>query len=299
MRFTIAEYVNGNVSVRILNDGTKIRQYEDTPQIIHPESMDVKITNYCDMGCEYCHEESTLEGKHADLTKLLDIIKDLPAGVEVAIGGGNPLSHPNLLPFLEELDKRGIIANITVNQGHLSKFGDLLVLLIKRGLVKGVGISVTSMNFKYVTPLLQLTDNIVFHVIAGVNDIDILGKLRGLNSKVKILILGYKTFGRGVTFFNDNVRKNLDEWNSKLRNYLRQVHLSFDNLAIEQLNVKDRLSDEEWEQFYMGDDFTYTMYIDAVDQMYAPTSRSNDRLSFEEYSLLDFFRTRLDSRKFL
>ena len=91
----IAKYTNGNTVVTILSDGTKIREYEGDPVILHPESIDVKITDYCDMGCAYCHESSTTSGSHADLKTLLGIIHDLPAGVELAIGGGNPLSHPD------------------------------------------------------------------------------------------------------------------------------------------------------------------------------------------------------------
>lgn len=61
----INTYKNGNTSVTLYNDGTKVREYEGTPNIVHPESIDVKITNYCDLGCAYCHESSTTEGKHA------------------------------------------------------------------------------------------------------------------------------------------------------------------------------------------------------------------------------------------
>lgn len=39
----------------------------------------------------------------------------------------------------------------------------------------------------------------------------------------------------------------------------------------------------------MGDDFKYTMYIDAVNEQYAPTSRSNDRKLFSELTLLEYF----------
>jgi len=127
----IVEYKNGNTFVRILEDGTKIREYEDVPHILHPESIDIKITNYCDNGCKYCHEMSNTNGLHGDLDVLLDVIKELPSGVELAIGGGNPLSHPNLIPFLVELKKRGIISNITVNQSHLHQFNDLIIRLIE------------------------------------------------------------------------------------------------------------------------------------------------------------------------
>ena len=84
----LCSYQNGNVKVIILNDGTKIREFEDAPNIVHMESIDVKISNYCDLGCPFCHEESTTSGKHADLERLKLILEELPAGIELAIGGG-------------------------------------------------------------------------------------------------------------------------------------------------------------------------------------------------------------------
>ena len=174
---TINTYQNGNTTVTLMSDGTKIREYEGVPLVVHPESLDVKITDHCTMNCQYCHESSTEAGVHGDLDVLLGTLKDLPAGVELAIGGGNPLDHPDLIPFLRTLRERGIVANITVNQGHLKTFQDMLVYLIKDELVKGVGISITSNNFTYVKPLLKISDNIVYHVIAGVNKVDDLENL--------------------------------------------------------------------------------------------------------------------------
>lgn len=284
----IAKYMNGNTTVIILNDGTKIREYENTPKISHPESIDVKITNYCDMGCKYCHESSTINGNHADLNKLLEVINDLPAGVELAIGGGNPLSHPNLIEFLLILKSRGIIANITINQGHLKKFDNIIIYLIKNDLVKGVGISITSDNFNNIKPLLEISNNIVYHVIAGVSKVEIIEKLIELGN-CKVLILGYKIFGFGISYHNSEVDLELKRWYKYLPKFIGKCTLSFDNLAIEQLSVKRLFTHEGWDKFYMGDDFCFTMYIDAVKQEYAPTSRSNERKSFTEYSLNQYF----------
>lgn len=284
----IAKYKNGNTTVTIMNDGTKIREYENAPEILHPESIDVKITDYCDMGCAYCHESSTTKGIHADLNKLLEVIAELPAGVELAIGGGNPLSHPNLVEFLQTLKAKGIIANLTVNQGHLKTYQDMIIYLIKDELVKGVGISITSNNFNYIKPLLEITDNIVYHIIAGVNKVEIVEKLIELG-KCKVLVLGYKLFGFGVKYHSKEVDAELKRWYKTLPNFIGKCTLSFDNLAIEQLKIKRLFTHEGWNKFYMGDDFCFTMYIDAVKQEYAPTSRSKNRKSFTEYSLNNYF----------
>jgi len=282
----LAYYKNGNTIVTIKDDGTKIREYENYPAVEHPESIDVKITDYCDMGCLYCHESSTKSGVHADLNILLKKLECLPAGVELALGGGNPLSHPDLIPFLVELKKRGIISNITINQGHLKPYFETIKRLILEDLVKGVGISITNNNFNYIEPLLELTNNIVYHIIAGVNDVSIMDKLSKFDN-CKVLILGYKKFGFGINHHSEEVDLNIKKWFIYVPKYLGKCVMSFDNLAIEQLKIDRLFTEQGWNNFYMGDDFCFTMYIDAVKQQYAPTSRSSERSSFEKYNTLN------------
>lgn len=289
MKEILNRYINGDYTSTIYSDGTLIRETDvENPCVAHPSSIDIKITDYCDMGCIYCHESSTKKGAHADLNKLLDVISELPAGVETAIGGGNPLSHPNLISFLTELKARGIIANITVNQGHLKPYQDMLISLIKNDLVKGIGISITNNNFTYIKPLLEITDNIVYHLIAGVSKIEIVDKLIELGY-CKILILGYKLFGFGIKYHNHEVDAELKRWYKALPTFIGKCTLSFDNLAIEQLKVNRLFTHNGWNKFFMGEDFVFSMYIDAVKQEYAPTSRSKNRKSFSDYTILEYF----------
>lgn len=86
----IQKYLNGNVTVSLYDDGTKIQEWDDNEiaSPVYPNSMDVKITNYCDLNCNFCHEMSTTKGEHGNLSYLLSILLDLPAGTELAIGGG-------------------------------------------------------------------------------------------------------------------------------------------------------------------------------------------------------------------
>lgn len=287
----LSSYQNGNTTVTIFEDGTKIREYEDIPQIYFPESLDVKITNYCDLGCKYCHENSTINGKHANLEKLKAVLVSLPAGIELAIGGGNPLDHPDLIDFLVWCKAKGLICNMTVNQRHLKRYLATLETLIEEKLIYGLGISITNSHYNEIKHLKTLTNNIVYHVIAGVNNISVLDELNALGN-CKVLILGYKTFGRGIHYHSKEVDKSINIWKINLPLYLGKFSISFDNLALEQLNVKTLIPKEVWDSAYMGDDFTFTMYIDAVKQEYAPTSRSNDRTSVNEMSLFEYFINR-------
>ena len=65
-------YKNGNYNVKIYEDGTKIRMTEDDYfKAEFPENIDIKISDKCDMGCEFCHEGSTLNGNNSNFNRIL------------------------------------------------------------------------------------------------------------------------------------------------------------------------------------------------------------------------------------
>ncbi len=288
----LLNYKNGNCSISTYEDGTmKIECDENIPKIMFPLSMDIKITNYCDMNCPYCHESSTIEGIHGNLDVLYKKLLELPSPIELAIGGGNPLSHPWLLPFLSELKDKGFICNLTVNQGHLKNYESLLYFLLKEKLIYGLGISIVNNNFKYVQKLVEYSDNVVAHLIVGINNINVINELHDIGI-TNFLALGYKKYGFGEQYSENNIDslyKNYSEWFYKIKFYLLKYKISFDNLGIEQLNISKYLTKEAWALYYMGDDFTRTMYIDAVEGIYAPTSRSNDRTHWDNSTIQDYF----------
>ena len=53
--------------------------------------------------------------------------------------------------------------------------------------------------------------------------------------------------------------------------------VSFDNLALAQLDVKNYLPEEDWDSFYMGDDGGFTFYIDMVKGEFGKNSLATDR----------------------
>lgn len=292
-------YTNGNTNVQLFADGTKIRTYDGVPTPLHPESIDVKITNYCDAGCSYCHEKSTTLGQHADLGVLQAVLAPLPAGVELALGGGNPLSHPGLMPFLNHLKVQGIVCNMTINQKHLKSYKEMILELIHNDLIKGVGISYSSSSYiDDIIPIVEATDNVVFHVIMGVNKVEVIDELHKLCSKLnktcKVLVLGYKNYGFGLNYYlkNKNIENVKYRWYTHLAGKFdkKNLVLSFDNLAIKQMNLQRYFTKEAWSTFYMGDDFVFTQYIDAVNQQYAPSSTSDNRVSFNDSDLLGYFQ---------
>lgn len=269
------KYLNGNVEVSIYDNGTKIQEWPDgeVPSPIYPNSFDLKITNYCDLGCKFCHEMSTVKGEHGDLVLMSKLVEELPSGTEIAIGGGNPLDHPDLITFLERCKELGLICNLTINFNHLEKFYYTINKLLNENLIYGLGISVNYTFNQKLVESLDKTENIVYHVIAGVDPISILNKIK--DSKVaKVLVLGYKDVGRGINFHDEDVDELKKEWYEKLPNFIGKVHLSFDNLAIGQLNIRRFFDENSWKQFYCGNDGEFTFYIDLPNKKYAMSSTS-------------------------
>jgi hypothetical protein len=271
----LSKYTNGNFTTEIFDDGTKIRRTEDDHfDAVFPECIDIKITNYCDLGCPFCHENSTTTGRHGNIMtfKFIDTLRPY---TELAIGGGNPLAHPDLIPFLKKLREKNIIANLTVNSKHIGKYD------IPFDLIFGLGISVNNVLdlTEDVTRLIRTNNNVVIHTIAGIADsylYDMLGELRA-----KVLILGYKSVRRGIDFENDSYCEIAINRNWLVYDWIEMTKkckvVCFDNLALEQLNVKNTLVNvlkkpEVWERQYMGDDGNFTMYIDAVDNVYSVSS---------------------------
>lgn len=278
----IGKYKNGNYTVTILGNGTKIRENDlDFFAPEKPESMDIKITNCCEMACPFCHENSTSDGKHGDILNIPFLDSLLPY-TELAIGGGNPIDHPDILQFLLELKKRKLIPNMTVNQHHFLKYKDDLKKLCDNELIYGLGISLTDPNDEFIEAIKEFP-NAVIHVINGVHTIGQLERLKDLN--LKILILGYKEFRRGKTLYENFASRVSIEGNKDLLHaHLPEIIaynwfdvVSFDNLAIKQLDVKRLLSEEKWNEFYMGDDGMFTMYVDMVNREFAKSSTSTER----------------------
>ena len=281
----LGNYQNGNYTVRIYDDGTKIRENGlDFFKPDFPESIDIKITNRCNKMCKFCHEASTPDGKHGDILNL-PFLDTLHPYTELAIGGGDPLSHPDLIPFLEGLKERRLIPSMTVNQTHFLENVRLLEELSRRKLLYGLGVSFISGTSKdelgRMICALNGLPNAVIHVINGVISIE---ELRDLAFRdLKVLILGYKKFRRGERnweIHEDDISLKQRMLFNELPNIVQSgwFHtISFDNLAVEQLGVRRLMDDASWERFYMGNDGSHTMYVDAVAREYAVCSVSETR----------------------
>lgn len=206
-------------------------------------------------------------------------------------GGGDCLSHPDLIPFLEKCKELKLIPSITVNQVHFEREQELIKKLVDEKLIYGLGISLAYVTDHFIK-LVKEYPNAVIHVINGVVTEEQLNQL--MFNDLKLLILGYKELGRGESLYH-NAYSIIEERKQALRSVLSQMLnsgafkvVSFDNRALRQLDVKSLISEEQWKAFYMGDDgidgdyTSASMFVDGVKEEFALNSCSAERFKLKD-----------------
>lgn len=288
-------YNNGTYKVSLYEDGTKIMESPTGKfNADFPDSLDIKITNYCNCGCNFCYEDSNNTGTHCNPDILLDKLSGLSESIEVTLGGGNPLDHPEICRIIKEIHNQGKVVSITVNEKSIDI--EKINLLISNGL-GSIGISpIPSLSR---TIPLEINIPIVYHFICGIHPIEQIKKY--LDCGCRILILGFKYVGRGKSI---SISQNkLENYKSELKKIVYEMKcfgkykesiISFDNLAITQLDLRTSLTTGDWEKFYLGDDGSCSMYIDAVEGFYCKNStlskEKTNTTSWDKCSIIDFFK---------
>lgn len=234
-----------------------------------------------------CYEGCTKDGFHGRID--YHFLDTLHAGTEVALNG-NDMDHPQLDELLHKLKDKGVFANITVNRAQFEKNRDKIIQYQKDGLIYGVGISANTFDDEFIN-MIEGVNNAVIHTIAGICPVSEYKKLYG--HFVKVLVLGYKNRGRGIEHLkknNETIYNNIQELNKNLEDIAKNVVvLSFDNLAIKQLQNIHAVVGEDWDTFYMGDDGNYTFYIDLVAGTFAKNSCIDERFPIGDKSMDDMF----------
>lgn len=271
-----------------------------------PDSIDLKVTNKCFWGCPFCHESSTKDGESFDIEKTKNILDQLPnVPIEIAIGGGNIFEETEkVLELVSWLKNKNMQPRITINSRDIisrkGKFSTLEKELIESVEVWGISIQ----SFSQYQDVKKFMDRSpfgcvykVFHVISGIFPPKDLYKLYEKGNRSPVLVLGYKQWGRAK---DTKLPDSLQEFENVTKKIILEERnnwdhsrfcISFDNLAIEQLHIKDCLHKEDWDRLYMGDEGSHSMYIDAVSGVYSRTSRSAERKSWNDIGLLEFFKS--------
>lgn len=241
-----------------------------------PELVDVKITDQCGRGCRFCYQASTPSGSHAGL-RTYDMARSLAElGVlEVAIGGGEPLEHPEFWDFVRVLREHGVVANVTTRRLDLipawrvAQFGGIgfsaeTAAAFAEGLRSIDGPS--SIGRQYDNPWRA---RLVFHVVLGATPLDEVVRICELarDERLPVLLLGWKDDGRGASFR----AHPHDDWVEVLRaaftnadGYWTGPRIGVDTPIVERwgAELQDRLRVDP--RLMVGGEGAFSLYVDFV-----------------------------------
>lgn len=264
-----------------------------------PELVDVKITDQCSYGCAFCYQGSTPEGQHADLDTVKAVIDALAdAGtLEIAIGGGEPTEHPHFADILRYADQRGVTPNFTTfTDAWLGTDVEEAVREVSRSRGLGIGVSVSGPKDlnkmdRIRTALSARGYNraqVMAQTVVGVASAATTTGLMdmALREGHSVLLLGYKTTGRGNVYARKSVsdadvtemirhfvETQTDDWTNDAM--MRSV--SVDTAFLDQYgNVLDTLGIEK--ELRTSPEGAFSMYVDAVSMQMGPSSWHPDQL---------------------
>lgn len=294
----LGQYRQGNAIVKLYENGTKVKETNDNEfsEATRPETMDVCISEFCEKGCEFCYANCTLNGKFADFSKYEKFLSSMPYLTEIAINI-NSKANPDLGEFLLKMKKKNVIVNATVNQKYFIEHYSLLEELEKDGFIHGLGISLTDPFEDGFIARVQSFPNSVLHVINGIITPD---HIKALSDKeLKLLILGYKQVGRGIDWYSkvgQEIRHRQEWLDRNLPIMAKHFEIiSFDNLAVEQLDVKRLITPEEYEERYLGKDGTISFYVNLVQGYFAKNSLSDVHYEIGNRTVNECFKIILEN----
>jgi len=245
-----------------------------------PELVDVKITDWCDKGCNFCYQSSTTKGVHASLDRIEAIAAMLGEMrvFEVALGGGEPTAHPKFKEILNIFGDYGIVPNFTTFSDRWIN-NPLIVETVKRH-VGGIGVSCLS------TKDLDLVNKIrtafgrgfegkilAQHVVGSVPYQQTVDFIKAASdSYLSILLLGYKDVGFGAIyerFDDDNFETYLKLAIDDIEN--RWIGLSVDTALINRYPNVPRILGAP-EALVTSREGAFSCYIDATTNLIGASS---------------------------
>ena len=185
---------------------------------------------------------------------------------------------------------KGVFVNATINQLHLISNIDKLKDWQERKLIWGIGISlVNSKDKKFIEAIKQLK-NVVVHTIDGCLTKEDLENLA--DNDIKLLILGFKHKGRGLDYYKahkEEVDNNIAYLKEHLYDYKSKFcGFGFDNLANDHLGIRERVGENKWSIYHMGEEGEFTFFVDAVNKTYSISSMETEHIfPIEENDTLD------------
>ena len=279
-------------------DGTKIRFSFESPQTPEnpskstlPELLDIKLTNFCTNNCPFCYQNSNVNGKHSEMSSydLAKMVSEMEV-FEVAIGGGEPLSHPNFIEYLRDFREMGIIPNFSTKNIDWLMDNRKWPKIIEY--IGSFAFSASSVaDVQKLSYLLEYNGidkikaniQLIPAIIDGWNFSSI---LREANNKyIRVTLLGFKEKGRGVMTgdYKDNESKVFDIIKD-LSSKGECPYISIDTtLASKYEHKLKELDIPQW--LFHTDEGKFSAYFDAIERKFGPSSFCDDAemVDIEEY----------------
>ena len=263
-----------------------IIKFNNDPEhvFIYPNQVDIKITNYCEHNCWFCHEKSNKEGKCADYYDIVSILYTSYGNLipEVCLGGGNVLTYPFLHDLVYYILENNSFVSFSVNWKDVFNTNLFDILNIDRFRIS-LGISMGTFQFddvkltnKFISKLTEIKNNFVFHFIDGVNTTEQIENFYKALKKRNhtyhpMLILGFKqNLG-----YNVKLSSRIDI-ERLCKNYTVYVDEIFaENRAFKHINTEttkqyffnERCVGDKKDKLFIID-FSDYLYIDVVEKKY-------------------------------
>lgn len=250
-----------------------------------PELIDIKITDYCTKGCPYCYQDSNKDGKHAeikdDILEICYALSEMQV-FEVAIGGGEPIEHPDFIKFIKYLRLYGIIPNFSTRS--LSWMKDP----IKRdAILNNIGTFAYSVDNTYDVNQFASYINIFcndlerrpsIHCVMGMSSHNFENILdAAFYHNLDVVLLDYKEVGRGFKHTSLNYSDWIDKIIERRRSH-KCPNILIDTPLAKKFK-KELNNSGVKDLFIQTEEGKFSMYWDLVNSKIGPSSfSSNDEM---------------------
>lgn len=269
-----------------------------------PELADISISNHCSKGCSYCYRKSTRNNEFMRVEQycqVLDSINHPQYGnvFQVAIGGGEPLEHPNFLAIIDATLQRKIVPNFTTNGIFLSseicnalsgKVGAVALSIdkisdLQRDKIKMLRKYNIRTNIHYVLSIQNINEAI--DIVRGKYTRD----LEGINA---IIFLTYKPAGRAKQEYVLYPSEALQHFIQLVCTYTnKDLKIGFDACFVPNLLHADFKNKELVDVCEAG---FFSVYIDH-NMNVSPCSFSmgNDSYNLNDYDFYDIWNNKFEA----
>ena len=262
--------VNGK-KTRIIPDDAPAPKFSAVPELV-----DVKITDYCPVGCTYCYQGSTKKGKHADLDEIREFATHIGSmGVfEVAIGGGDPTTHPHFAEILKAFSQNGVVPNFSTQLWDW--FDDEALISAVKEHCGAAALSTQSITKarKFYQKCKKHHIQGHIHYVLGLKPLSSLQRMLKLDVEgvygQHLVLLAYKEMGRA----EGTPPKDYTGWQQMVREHCERHwnwRIAVDSFLVD--DVHDGFTrDEVPSELYESGDGRFSLYWDAVEGSYAAHS---------------------------